>query len=98
MIGTLFYRLRTLEVENALDLAVALPAVLMGFDGHSFALPTGMTTTGILESNLKIRMSLRKLRMNPTSDFDSNPPSKVRVDSAIQTGVITGRFGVKSAA
>ena len=30
-IGTLFYRLRTLVVENAFNLAVALPAVLVGF-------------------------------------------------------------------
>ena len=42
------------------------------FDGS--ALPTGMTTTGISESNLTIRMSPRKLRLNSTSDFDSKPP------------------------
>ena len=34
-IETLFYRLRALQVENAFNLAVALPAVLVGFGGHT---------------------------------------------------------------
>ena len=35
-IEILFYRLRTLEVDNAFNLAaVALPAVLVGFGGHT---------------------------------------------------------------
>ena len=37
--------------------------------------------------------------MDPTSDFDSNSNSNVRMVSAIQTGVITaGHFGVNSVA
>ena len=35
LIETIFYRLRTLVVENAFNLAVALPAVLVGFGGHT---------------------------------------------------------------
>ena len=34
MSETLFYRLRTLVVENAFNLAVTLPAVLVGFSGQ----------------------------------------------------------------
>ena len=34
-IETLFYRMRTLVVENAFNLAVALPAVLVGFGGRT---------------------------------------------------------------
>ena len=34
-IETLFYRLRTLVVGNAFNLAVTLRAVLVGFGGHT---------------------------------------------------------------
>ena len=34
-IETLFYRLRILVVENAFNPAVTLPAVLVGFGGHT---------------------------------------------------------------
>ena len=34
-IETLFYHLRTLMVENAFNLAVTLPAVLVGFGGNT---------------------------------------------------------------
>ena len=61
------------RLQHRLSLRIRLPRVMSAaFDW--FALPTGMATTGVSESNLKIRMSLRKSPMDPTSDLTATPP------------------------